>query len=446
MMKQKTVRDAALDVLLKIEKDQAYSNLLMNETIQKNRFSSKDKALLTQLVYGTVQHRNTLDFFLSPFLKKSKKIDRWVQVLLCSAIYQMHYLERIPDRAVLYETVEIAKRRGHRGISNLVNGVLRSVQRQGLPDPGKIEDPLHRLAVETSHPEWLLHRWLNQYTEKTVRMICETNNTAPSTTARINTTKASVEEVLAELGQEGIEVRHGDLAPEAIIIEKGTLPKTEAFKKGLLTIQDESSMLAAHALDLKDGMNVLDSCAAPGGKTTHIAALMNDTGKVTALDLHPHKVKLIEKSVERLGLSNVETAALDVRDANSRFEPESFDRILVDVPCSGFGVIRRKPDIKWGKANADIGSLSKVQTEILASVSKLLKPGGKLVYSTCTIESAENRDVVSSFIKKNTHFSFDESLSMRLPDKVKRETGTIQILPHYFQTDGFYIAVLRKNQ
>jgi 16S rRNA (cytosine967-C5)-methyltransferase len=450
-MKQKTVREAALDVLLKIEKNQAYSNLLINDTIKKNRFEPRDTALLTQLVYGTVQHKNKLDFFLQPFLKKNNgKLELWVRVLLRLAVYQMSHLERIPDRAIVHETVEIAKRFGHRGISGLVNGVLRSIQREGLPDTDQIADPLERIAVETSHPEWLIRHWLKQHDKETVRAMCETNNTPPLTTARVNTTKASVDEVLTLLEAEGLQVRRGDLAPEAIVVEKGSLPKTETFQRGFLMIQDESSMLAAHALDVSEGLKVLDSCAAPGGKTTHIATLMNNRGSVTALDLHSHKVKLIDQAVNRLGLTNVHTASLDAREAAAQFPGESFDRILIDAPCSGFGVIRRKPDIKWGKGEADIGMLSKIQSDLLEAVSPLLKPGGKLVYSTCTIEAEENGEVVSSFLNRCKNFSFDRSLAGRLPEKIQKhcrpDSGSIQILPHYFQTDGFYITVLQKNE
>jgi protein phosphatase len=208
-------------------------------------------------------------------------------------------------------------------------------------------------------------------------------------------------------------------------------------------------MLAAYALDVKDGMSVLDCCAAPGGKTTHIAQLMNNTGSVIALDLHKHKVKLIEELVCRLGLTNVRAEALDSRKAKERFREASFDRILIDAPCSGLGVIRHKPDIKWRKSPDDINMLAVVQAEILETVAPLLKPGGKLVYSTCTIEKEENEEVVASFLKQHPQFSLDRTLVSRLPavshPRMNPEDGQMQILPHDFGTDGFYIAVLRKE-
>lgn len=447
-MGQQTVREAALDILLKIEHDQGYSNILLNRSVEKYHFGPKDTALLTRLVYGTVQRKNTLDFDLQSFVKKQP--EKWVRVLLLLALYQMAYLERVPERAVLHETVEIAKHRGHKGITGFVNGILRSVQRQGFPNPDKIQDPLHRMAIQTSHPNWLLERWRSQYDDETVRNLCEANNTLPLITARVNTLKTSKEDVLSLLQQEGMEAEPGNLVPEAVKINKGVLPHTKSFQDGLITIQDEGSMLAALALDVKDGMNVLDACAAPGGKTTHIAERMRNTGQVTALDIHEHKVKLIEEQAARLGLTNVSPLTLDSRNAVTRFQKASFDRILVDAPCSGFGVIRRKPDIKWGKTPEDIDALANVQTEILQSLAPLLRPGGKLVYSTCTIEREENEKVISLFLQENPDFSLDPTGRGRLPQALQsilhpQDTG-VQLLPQYFGTDGFYLAALEKEE
>ncbi|HEX7066456.1 MAG TPA: 16S rRNA (cytosine(967)-C(5))-methyltransferase RsmB [Bacillales bacterium] len=447
-MAKQMVRNTALTTLLKIEQDEAYSNLLINGAVEKNHFDSKDTALFTRLVYGTVQRKNTLDFYLDGFLKKEPEL--WVRVLLRLAVYQMAYLDRIPDRAVLHESVEIAKRRGHKGIAGLVNGVLRAIQRKGLRDPAAIKDQVEKLAVETSHPEWLLGRWLSQYDQETVRKICEANNTLPEVSIRTNTVKTTRDQLLNDLKSEDIEVENGSLSPEALKITKGAVQHTSSFKNGLFSIQDESSMLAAYALDVNEGMNILDGCAAPGGKTTHIAQLLNNTGNITALDLHKYKIKLIEEQASRLGLANITARALDSRMAPEEFQRASFDRILVDAPCSGFGVIRRKPDIKWGKSAEDIEMLAAVQGEILQALAPLLKPGGKLVYSTCTIEREENEEVVASFLRQHSEFSMDPTLGNRLPERLQNHMdtleGQVQILPHQFGTDGFYIAVLRKEE
>jgi 16S rRNA (cytosine967-C5)-methyltransferase len=446
-MKNKNVREVALETLLAIEKNQAYSNLLLNKMIEKNELSAKDVGLLTEIVYGTIQRRDTLDYYLRPFLKKANKLETWVKVLLRLSLYQMLYLDRIPDRAAIFEAVEIAKKRGHKGIASMVNGVLRAIQRQGVPSLEDISDPVERLALETSHPLWLVKRWVKQFGIEEARKMCETNLLPPEQTARVNTARATVNEVIERLRMDGIEAEQGHVAPEAIKAEKGNFANTTAFKEGYLTIQDESSMLVARALGVQENDQVLDSCAAPGGKSTHIAELMNNTGQVISLDIHDHKVKLIQEQAARLQLTNIHAKMLDSRKVGERFAKETFDKILVDAPCSGFGVLRRKPDIKYAKKETDIFALAKIQLDILEAVAPLLKKGGTLVYSTCTVDQEENGDVVKEFLRRHSDFEIDETMKKRLPDKVQPyvKDGQLQILPHYFGSDGFFIASLRKK-
>ena len=422
-MKQ-NVRELALDGLTQVEKSGAYSNLLLNNLIEKNSIDKKDVGLLTEIVYGTIQRRDTLDYYLQPFLRK--KIELWVKVLLRLSLYQMLYLDRVPERAAIHEAVEIAKRRGHKGIAGLVNGVLRSIQREGVPSLDEIKSPEKRLAIATSHPEWLVKEWIEAYGIDTARQMCEVNLLPPVPTARVNVAKASIESALKMLEAEGIQAKHGDLSEDAIQIEKGNV---------------------ARALDPEAGDIVLDSCAAPGGKTTHIAERLVGTGKVISLDLHPHKVRLIQQQAKRLELGNVEAKALDARKVQEHFEQESFDKVLVDAPCSGFGVIRRKPDIKIGKQKEDSERLSNIQLSILEKVAPLLKKGGRLVYSTCTIEKVENEQVIEQFLQSHPEFEWDATMKDRLPKAVHPYVvnGEVQILPHYFATDGFYIACLRKK-
>ena len=441
------MREVALDTLLHIEKNQAYSNLLLNQMIRESKLGPKDVGLLTEMVYGTIQRKLTLDYFLKPFLKKQKKLELWVMILLRLSLYQMVYLDRIPERAIIHEAVEIAKKRGHRGISGMVNGVLRSIQREGLPDFGEIKDPLERLSIEMSFPLWLIQKWAKQYGTEETKEISKSTLEPPNVTARVNCNKASVTEVLSSLEEENVEAKKGELSIDAIALSNGNLAKTRMFQEGYVTIQDESSMLVARALGPKKGDKVLDSCAAPGGKTTHIAELLGQEGKVISVDLHPHKVKLIEDQVKRLQLTNVETLVSDSRHLQEHFKNEEFDRILVDAPCSGFGVIRRKPDIKYSKRLEDIGQLAAIQLSILNSVAPLLKNDGTLVYSTCTIDQEENAGVVEKFLAENKEFFVDETLIDRMPEVLKRyvQNGQVQILPHYFGTDGFFIASFRKQ-
>jgi 16S rRNA (cytosine967-C5)-methyltransferase len=441
--KQKSVREAALDVIEAVEKNQSYSNLLLNSVIEKNELPSKDIGLLTELTYGTIQRKLTLDYYLAPFIKG--KLDEWVRHLLRLSLYQIVYLDRIPDRAVLHEAVEIAKKRGHKGISGLVNGVLRSIQRKGIPSLEEIKDPIERVSIETSHPFWLVKRWEEQFGLEKTREMCEMNLVAPKQTARVNTTKLTREELIHNLSGIGVEVKASPVTEEAVQTLRGNLVKTDAYRNGELTIQDESSMLVAHALELEKNMKVLDACAAPGGKTTHIAELLDGTGEVHALDLHKHKVKLIDENATRLGLSNIFTATLDSRKAGEKFEKESFDRILVDAPCSGLGVLRRKPDIKYAKKEADLHSLQKIQLDILSSVAPLLQKGGILVYSTCTVDKNENEGTVRSFL--SDHPEFEPYHLKNLPETVQPfiEGNELQVFPQDFGGDGFYISCFIKK-
>lgn len=440
------VRSIAMDMLVAIEKNQSYSNLLLNTTIEKHELSAKDVGLLTELTYGTLQRRMALDYYLEPFVKDNKKLANWVHHLLRLTLYQMVYLDRIPDRAAIYEAVEIAKIRGHKGIASLVNGVLRSIQREGLPSLEEVSDPNKRLALETSHPEWLITRWVNQFGYEKTKEMCEINLTAPLQTARVNTTKISRDECVAILEEDGYQIEKSPFIPEAIRSLKGNLASTISFKYGMFTIQDESSMLVAYALGAEQNEFILDACAAPGGKSTHIAEKMNNTGEIISVDLHQHKVRLINDNAKRLGLENIKTSISDSRHLQEKFKTESFDRILLDAPCSGLGVMRRKPDMKYTKTEKDIERLSTIQQDLLMSVSPLLKKGGILVYSTCTVDKEENENTVKTFLENNPEFEGDLSFKNRMPEAIQPLiTGfDLQIFPQDLGSDGFYIAVLRK--
>src|SRR6478735_6763439 len=355
-MSKYNVRDIALDILLAIEKNQAFSNLLLNNSIQKRGIQGKDAGLLTEIVYGTIQRRDTLDYGLAPFLKNPKKLQPWVRVLLRLSLYQMVYLDRVPDRAILHEAVEIAKKRGHKGIASMVNGVLRNIQRSGTPSLEEIQNPVERLAIETSHPLWLVKRWVEQYGLDKTRGICLANLMAPKQTIRVNSARFTQNEVKEALEKEGIVVEPGHFVEEALEVQKGNAAHTQAFREGM------------------------------------------------------------------------------------------FNRILVDAPCSGFGVMRRKPDLKYTKTEQDVKQLARIQQDILNAVAPLLKKGGTLVYSTCTIDRDENGDVVAAFLTDHADFQKDETLVARMPQKLKQNVkhGEIQLLPDA-QSDGFYIACLQKK-
>lgn len=450
MKKTSNVREIALTTLVTIEKRQAYSQLLLNDMIEKSNLSEKDIPLLTQLVYGVTQRLNSLDFYLAPFIKKKKQgMQDWVLMLLRISLYQKIYLDKIPDHAIINEAVVIAKRRGHRGIANFVNAVLRNIQRTGLPEIDDIKDPVKRISIKESHPEWLVERWIQSYGEAVTQQICRANNKPPYVTARVNRLKIDRESLIEKLEDEGVIAEPGRLSRDALIIKKGILPKTKAFKEGYVTIQDESSMLVAEAVSPKAGMTILDACAGPGGKVTHLAEKSANQGEIIALDLHKHKIKLIDDQAKRLGITMITTKVLDARKSGEQFKEQSFDRILVDAPCTGFGVIRRKPDIKWSKSAKDIEAISQIQSDILETMAALVKKGGRLVYSTCTIGKEENQHIVQKFLKSHPNYEIDVSYHSRMSEEVVENCllpdGTLQVLPHHFHTDGFYIAVLVKK-
>ncbi|MWA89725.1 16S rRNA (cytosine(967)-C(5))-methyltransferase RsmB [Listeria monocytogenes] len=441
MKKQKTVRAIALELIIKIENNQSYSHLLINDALKKQKLNPLDKGLLTELVYGTTQRKITLDYYLAPFLNKEP--DNWVKNLLRMSVYQLTFLDKVPEHAILNEAGDIAKDLGHQGVTKFVNGVLRNVIRKGVPSIDAIKDPVQKIAVETSLPEWLAKRWADQYGIEKLREIGLAFLVAPHQSIRVNQTEIPTEQLIKELNDQGITVTRNEFIEEAFLVEKGSVAETKAYKDGKCSIQDESSMLAAYALQLEDNLTVLDACAAPGGKTTHIAEKMHGTGMVHALDIHEKKTKLIDQAAKRLQLLNIRTAHLDARTASTMFEPETFDRILVDAPCSGFGVLRRKPDIKYAKTEKDIHKLAEIQLAILDDVSQLVKENGILVYSTCTIDKEENETVLRAFLEKHPEFTLEPVV---LPEKLAqiKKDDFIQLLPTDIGSDGFFVSSLRK--
>ncbi|MBJ6363306.1 16S rRNA (cytosine(967)-C(5))-methyltransferase RsmB [Paenibacillus sp. GCM10012307] len=448
-------RDIALDTLRRVETDQAYSNLQLNRALQEAQLSRADAGLATELVYGTIQRQGTLDYWLGKFVAKGlDKLEPWVRQLLRMSVYQLVYLDRIPPHAAVNEAVQIAKRRGHAGIAGMVNGVLRNMlrRRNELVIPEGLA-PADRMVLEYSHPKWLVERWIRAYGEETTEAMCASDNEPPHASIRVNRLRATREELLARLREQELSASPSELAPQGIVVERGgNLADTPSFRDGLWTVQDESSMLVAEAADPQPGMQVLDCCAAPGGKTTHLAEKMNDEGRVFANDLHPHKLKLIEEQAERLGLSCIRTMSGDAGELAEHFAPGSMDVVLLDAPCSGLGVIRRKPELKWNKTPKDIAAIANIQHRLLGSCSKLVRPGGVLVYSTCTVERKENEEQVERFLQDYSEFELDTQWPEAVLASLKAKGaigddfgGMVQLLPHQAGSDGFFIARLRRR-
>ena len=448
-MSNMALRNAALDILIRVGDGGGYSHLLINKAIEKRGLSDRDTSLLTEIVYGTIQRKHTLDFYITPFVQKKSKLKPWVLWLLYMSVYQMVYLERVPDHAVIHEAVEISKKRGHKGITSMVNGILRSVQRKGLPTLESIEDPVERLAVETSHPLWLVQRWVEMYGMDETKSMCHQNLQRSTMSVRVNPLKASRDNVIKRLEQDGFDLETSLLSPQGILIFKGNILNHPLFQEGFVTVQDESSMLVGEMMDLQPNMKVLDACSAPGGKATHIAEKLDDTGEVFAYDLHEKKVKLVREKADQLGIENIIAKQADGRNLPSIHEEQSFDRILLDAPCSGLGVVRGKPDIKYSKTKDDILALSNIQSELLDAVSSLLKEDGKLVYSTCTVDKEENEKRIQEFLEDHPNFEVDSTFFEELPEDAKDLRGLtqwgLQLFPQDFDTDGFFLTRLKRK-
>ncbi|HHY92285.1 MAG TPA: 16S rRNA (cytosine(967)-C(5))-methyltransferase RsmB, partial [Firmicutes bacterium] len=356
---------------------------------------------------------------------------------------------RIPPAAVCYTAVEQAKEVGHAGGARFVNAVLRRLarERDQLEFPDLATDPVRHIALKYSHPEWLVARWLARLGPEETIHLCQADNEPGPLTLRTNTVRISRNELADYFTERGFAVGHFLYAPEALHLKgAGEVERLPGFAEGLFTVQDESSMLAAHALAPHPGERVLDACAGPGGKTTHLAELMGNKGELKALDVHPHKVELIRTAAARLGLGVIHAQAGDARELPASYR-EHFDRVLVDAPCSGTGVLRRRPDLRWHKSPEEIASLPALQLSILEGAAQAVVPGGSLVYSTCSLEPEENLDVVTAFLKRNPAFVLDDLtpyLGERLSEPTLRQ-GFLQLYPHRHQVDGFFLARLRRK-
>lgn len=438
-------RELALQTLTDILIDGAYSNHALSEQIEKNELTVQDKNFMTELVYGTLQHEQLLNFYVTPFF--NGKVKAWVRILIQMTLYQMLFLDSVPEHAAISEAVKIAKKRGGQFNGKLVNAILRELTRTPLPSLDTIKDEADRLAVETSHPLWLIKLWSKQFGwEKTIQM-ARANNERVNVTIRVNGVRGTREELKQKLESEGITCEYGNLSQDALVILKGNVIKTKAFEQGWLYVQDESSMLVARALKPKHHSKVLDTCSAPGGKTTHVAELMRQTGTVYAHDVYEHKIKLIEDNVKRLGLTNVVATLQDATTLNERYESDSFDAVLVDAPCSGLGILRRHPEVKITKQPSDLDEIMMIQKKILNTVAPLVKVGGTLVYSTCTVNRKENDKMVEQFLAQHPEYELDPTLVNRLPEVLHEQTknGMVQLFPGDYQTDGFFIACLKRQ-
>jgi len=433
-------RQIALSIINEVNIQGAYANLALAKAINQHNLQDKDRRLVTELVYGTIKAGATLDWLLGHYTNRPlKKIAPVICNILRMGIYQLFFLTKIPPAAAVNESVKLAKKYGHPGTVKFVNAVLRSAVREPgrAAYPSFTERPVEHLALKYFHPQWLVDRWVKRLGAEECEALCKANNETPPLSVRTNTLKIDRSSLLERLASEGVAGEISPWTPEGIVCrDYPALARLESLRMGMFQVQDESSMLVAHVLGPQPGETVIDACGAPGGKSTHIAALMENRGRVISTDIHEHKLRLTRENADRLGIEIIETRAMDAVKLDEHYYQQA-DRVLVDAPCSGLGVLRRKPDARWRKDESMLAELPCLQLAILRSAANCLKPGGVLVYSTCTTEPEENEEVVRAFLQERPDFQLQKTGEF-LPRP--RAAEMVQLWPHRDGVDGFFIA------
>lgn len=448
-----------MEVLIEFEQNMVYPKTLLDTKLLKLTLPNNDHGFVRGLVNGTIQHMNSIDWIINNYSMTRKVTDTTKEVRnsLRVAVYQLEYMRgRVPPYAAVDQAVEIVKLLGgHTGLTGYTNGVLRAIVREciagrnllNLSSTGK--DVVKNISLKHSHPEWMVQRWLTQYGIDDTEKLCEVNNTHADMAVRVNTLKTTSGEVVTALNNYGLGVRMSELVPDALVFTSGEpfLEGLAEFQAGMFYIQDEASQLVTHILGPQPGEVVYDICSAPGGKATHAAQLMKNSGKIVAFDMFSHKLRFIRENSARLGVTIIDP---QLRDGEN---PQNFtgavDRVLIDVPCSGTGVLRRRPDLKWRRTSNDIiFKLPKIQYSILSNAAPLVKPGGILVYSTCSIEPEENEGVIGKFVKEFPLFEIENirDTGKFLGNKdIVNPGGWVQTLTHKHGIDGFFVIRFRRK-
>ena len=448
-------RETALKILYKIDVDKAYSNIVLNEVLEQNRknLNEKDIGLISEIVYGVTTWKLTLDEIIKKYSKvRLKKISIWILNILRMSIYQIIFLDKIPKSAAVNEGVNLAKRYGHKSSSGFVNAILRKVTKYDYEEFFNIKNPIERIEKTTSMPKWIIEEFLKEgWKLEKIEKICKASYQRPKISIRVNRLKTNPKKLKEKLEQKQIKVEDGILEDFLILNKVKNLEKLEEFKEGLFTVQDEAAGLTAIVLEPKQNEIILDACSSPGGKTTYIGEIVENDADILAWDIHKHRVQLVEKTAKRLGIDIIRTEVKDASKYEEKYK-EKFDKILLDVPCLGLGVLKRKPDIKWQKKKEDILEICKLQWEILQNCAKYLKKGGELVYSTCSILKEENETMILNFLKKYPEFrivkiklSKDSKNKINYFEKYLKKGNFLQVYQNE-KTDGFFICKLEKNR
>lgn len=453
----------------------AYADVALDRVLQKVSLADNDRRLLTELVYGSVRRQRTLDTLIDQLAKKkSHQQPQDLRTILHLGFYQLRYQERIPASAAVNTTVQLAKENGFSGLTGFVNGLLRQYLRkageagevggaggareENTPlsssspsslhiDPLQLpENPVERLGILHSFPDWIIQVWLEELGLAETEQLCEWMNQSPTIDLRINPLRTSIEEVEAALQSVGILVRRIPDLPQALrlIGSAGSIQKLPGFKEGWWTVQDGSAQLVSHLLDPQPGEVVIDVCAAPGGKTTHIAELMADKGKIWACDRTPSRLRKLQENSQRLNLQSIQIYTGDSRHFNE-FQ-NTADRVLLDAPCSGLGTMHRHADARWRQTPGSVRELSVLQKELITHTSTFVKPGGVLVYATCTLHPAENEEVISTFLAESPNWQIESPSGFESPASAySTPQGCFKVWPHRRDMDGFFMVRLRKT-
>lgn len=446
-----SIRECAADLVYRVLEKGAYANLLLEKQIQRSNYSAEDRRLLTEIVNGTVRMVKHLDEVLNLFLKGDiSSQNRWLRSVLRVSVYQVLFMDRVPEYAVVNEAVNIVARRAGRGLGRVTNGVLRSLlrRREDLNLPGQQKADL---AAFYSHPDWMVDKFIEQYGIEQAQEVLVFNNLAPNLTLRVNRMRTSPEQLVAELGSEGIDAQISPCWPGALRVKgvKSPLTDARAFKSGKFYIQNEAAMLAGIILNPLPGATVYDLCCGVGGKSTHLAEIMNNKGRILAFDIYGHKIKLLGENCRRLGVEIVEAYEADVTGLPPHLAPGS--AVLLDAPCSGLGVLARRADSRWKKSLRDLQELPGLQSLMLEQAALLVEKGGRLLYSTCTINRAENEEVVGGFLTSNTQFKlqgFERELELFPLDRLDQQacgSGMFTLLPGKYGTDGMFFALMKRG-
>lgn len=449
-MRKKSPRVICLDILNQVEAGRHVDRLLSDSFKRHRDLIPLDRAFLTELSYGVIRWRGRLDWIIRQFSKVPfDKIESEILNVLRLGLYQILFLTRTPASAAVNESAEMAKKFRGKGGAAFVNAILRSVlrQREEIPYPQIDEDPIRYLSVVQSHPLWLVRRWVTEMGVGEAQKACAFNNQVSPLALRVNTLKMDRRTLIEKMREKGLEAFPAEFSEDGIVVRNAP-PTSELplLKEGFYMIQDEASQLVTFILDPKPKERILDACAAPGGKTTHIAQKMEDEGEICALDLSRDKLNLIEEICRKLGIKIVRTVKGDSSGPLPSAEGLTFDRILADVPCSGFGTLRKNPDVKWRRGENEIRRLSELQSKILENLSGYVKEGGILVYSTCTVFHEENEDVVEKFLDRHREFRLDR-IDQVLPEKSHPfiKNGHFKTFPPDGGMDGFFVARLLKE-